>query len=78
MKKLLLLFLFVLHFNLLAVNLNTASLQELKSLNGIGEKTAKAIIEYRKSHKFKTVDEIMHIRGIGKKKFEKIRGELSV
>ena len=76
MKKLILLFLFAL--NLFAVNINTASIKELQTLNGIGESTAKAIIAYRKAHKFKSINDIMNVRGIGKKKFEKIKGELSI
>ena len=76
MRKLLLLFLLV--ANLFAVNINTASLKELQTLHGIGERTAKAIIEYRKAHKFKDINELMNVRGIGKKKFNRIKDELSI
>jgi len=63
---------------LFALNINTASQSELESLNGIGEKTAKAIIEYRKEHKFTAIEEIQHVKGIGEKRFEKIKAELSI
>ncbi len=48
MKKLLFLFFALTAFLFGAVNINTATLKELKSLNGIGEAKAKAILEYRK------------------------------
>ncbi|EOH2901714.1 ComEA family DNA-binding protein, partial [Campylobacter jejuni] len=47
MKKLLFLFFTLTAFLFGAVNINTATLKELKSLNGIGEAKAKAILEYR-------------------------------
>ncbi|UKI15606.1 MAG: helix-hairpin-helix domain-containing protein [Ruminococcus sp.] len=55
------------------VNINTASAEELMSLNGIGEKTAEAIIEYRKSTPFEKPEEIMNVKGIGEKKYENIK-----
>lgn len=53
------------------VNINTASAEELMSLNGIGEKTAEAIIEYRKSTPFEKPEEIMNVKGIGGEKVRK-------
>ena len=61
-----------------AVNLNTASLKELTALPGIGESTAQKIIDYRNEHGFKDTRELMNIKGIGQKKFDKIKEELSV
>lgn len=61
-----------------AVNLNTATVKELSTLPGIGESTAAKILEYRKEHKFKDAREIMNIKGIGEKKYDKIRSELHV
>ena len=53
------------------VNINTATVEELKTLKGVGEKKAEAIIEYRKKNgSFKTKEDLMKGRGIGKKLFE--------
>ena len=53
------------------VNINTATVEELKTLKGDGEKKAEAIIEYRKKNgSFKTKEDLMKVRGIGKKLFE--------
>lgn len=63
---------------LFAVNLNTASAEELSSLKGIGTSTASKIIAYRKEHKFTSVEDIMNVKGIGQKKFDSIKKDLSV
>jgi len=63
---------------LFAVNLNTASAEELSALKGIGESTAKKIVQYRTEHKFNSVDELMKVKGIGQKKFDTIKKDLSV
>ena len=77
MKQLLILL--VLMVSLFAkVNINTANINELESLKGIGKAKAETIIEYRKQHKFKKIEDIMKIKGIGKKLFEKIKNEISV
>lgn len=60
------------------VNINTASAEELMSLNGIGEKTAEAIIEYRKSTPFEKPEEIMNVKGIGEKKYENIKNSICI
>ena len=53
------------------VNINTATVEELKTLKGVGEKKAEAIIEYRKKNRsFQTKEDLMKVRGIGKKLFE--------
>ena len=53
------------------VNINTATVEDLKTLKGVGEKKAEAIIEYRKKNgSFKTKEDLMKVRGIGKKLFE--------
>jgi len=59
-----------------AVDINSASKKELSSLKGIGAKKAKAIVAYRKVHCFKSIDEIVKVKGIGKKFLEKNRKNL--
>jgi len=61
------------------VNLNSATAEQLESLPGIGPAMAKLIIEHRtKSGKFTRIEEIMNIKGIGEKKFQKIKDRLTV
>lgn len=61
------------------VNLNTATAEQLESLNGIGPAKAEAIIEYRKKNgNFKTVDDLNNVPGIGDKTMAKLKPELTV
>ena len=60
------------------VNLNTASAKELEALPGVGAKSAQAIIAYRAKAPFKRVDDLVRVKGIGKKKLEKMRPHLTV
>ena len=53
------------------VDLNTASQQELEALPGIGPTIARRIIEGRP---YRTVDDLLRVKGIGEKKLEEIRG----
>lgn len=64
--------------NLSLVNINTASIDELLTLSGIGNSKAEAIIKYRESNKFNTIDDIKNISGIGDSLFEKIKDYISV
>lgn len=62
-----------------AVNLNTATKDELVALPGIGPSKAQAIVDYRNQNgPFKSVDEVRKVRGIGAKLFEQIKPELTI
>ena len=56
------------------IDINTATESELSELPGIGNGIAKRIIEYREEHNgFKRIDEVIMVKGIGIKKYEKIK-----
>ena len=60
------------------VNINTASAEQLTTLPGVGPKLAARILDYRqKSGTFKSVSELMNVRGIGEKNLKKIEQYLS-
>lgn len=61
------------------VNINTAGLEELSSLPGIGETLSGAIISYRdKNGPFKSIGEIMNVEGVGPGIYEQIRELITV
>ena len=61
------------------VNINTATVQELTALPGIGQVKAEAIVKYREANgSFKSVDDLTKVKGIGPKMLDKIRDEISV
>jgi len=61
------------------INLNTATIDELKTLNGIGEKKAESIIRYREEKGlFKTIDDLKNVDGIGEKTFENLKSSLTI
>lgn len=60
------------------VNLNTASQQQLDQLPGVGEKAAKRIMEYRAKTPFTKTEELVRVKGFGKKKYEKLKPHLAI
>ena len=61
------------------VNLNTATVTQIATLPGIGEKAAQRIIEYReKNGGFKKIEELMNVKGIGEKSFLKLKPLITV
>lgn len=60
------------------ININTASLEELQTLSGIGPKTAEKIINHRQEKKFEKIEDIQNVSGIGEKTFEDIKENIRV
>ena len=61
------------------VNVNTATAEQFAALPGVGVKLGARIVEYRQKSggNFKTVDELMNVKGIGEKNFAKIQAHLT-
>lgn len=61
------------------ININTAEIAELEEIPGVGESTAQKIIEYRKQNgKFKNIEDIKNVSGIGDSKFENMKDKICV
>ena len=61
------------------ININTAEQSELEEIPGVGKATAQKIIEYRKTNgKFKSIDDIKNVSGIGDSKFENMKEKICV
>lgn len=61
------------------ININTATQEELENLSGIGVSTAKKIVDYRKQFgRFKNIEEIKKVNGIGEAKFKKIKEFITI
>ena len=60
------------------ININTAEKVQLITLKGVGDKIADRIIEHRKAHPFKKIEDLMNVKGIGQKVFDKNKDLISV
>jgi competence protein ComEA len=61
------------------IDLNTASIVQLDALPGIGPATAQAIVDYRTQHgRYRSVDDLLNVRGIGPAKLDQIRALVRV
>lgn len=60
------------------ISINNATLEELTTLNGIGEKMANKIIEYRTSNSFQQIEDIKNVSGIGESLYEKIKDSITI
>ncbi len=61
------------------INVNTASYEELQTLNGVGASTAAAIINYREQvGEFKSLNALLDVKGIGEKKLAKLSEQLTI
>ncbi|WP_239421754.1 helix-hairpin-helix domain-containing protein [Bacillus sp. CGMCC 1.16541] len=61
------------------ININTATEQELQTLNGIGPSKAASIVSYREENGlFKSIEELTNVSGIGEKSFEQLKDQVTV
>jgi len=59
------------------ININSADLNELTKIPGVGEKTAQKILDYRANNSFSSIEDIKNVPGIGDKKFESMKDYIS-
>ena len=64
--------------NLNLININTADVYTLMTLNGIGEVLANNIIEYRSKNLFRSIEEIKNVKGVGNYIYEKIKNYITI
>lgn len=77
--KLWFILLLVINISFAAVNINTATIEELQKVKGIGPAKAQAIVEYRNTHgAFKSTDELIKIKGFGTKSVAKLESQLDI
>ena len=61
------------------ISINAGTVEELKSLDGIGQTKAEAIVDYRKEHgKFKNIEDVKNVKGIGNATFKKIEDRITL
>ncbi|XWN36956.1 MAG: helix-hairpin-helix domain-containing protein [Balneola sp.] len=66
-------------FSKLMVNINTAGIEELKKLKGIGETYAQRIVDYREENgEFKMIEELLNVKGIGEKRLQDIKAFITL
>lgn len=79
MIKILTLFLLLTTLLFSAININRANSAQLQTLNGIGPVKSQEIVKYRKLHGgFKTVDELVNVKGIGSQTLKKMRSQVTI
>ena len=67
------------HGSWLISGYNTASKEELLTLNGIGDVRAQAILKYREEHgEFRSIEELMEVEGIKKGTFQKLKDQIKI
>ena len=59
-----------------AINVQTASKDELMCIKGIGEKKADTVMKYRKSHKLKSADDLLEVKGFGKALVKNVKNDI--
>ncbi|HET6814404.1 MAG TPA: ComEA family DNA-binding protein, partial [Actinomycetota bacterium] len=60
------------------LDLNTATVEQLDTLPGVGEVTAGRIVAYRAAHPFTSVDELLEVPGIGQRRFDQLKDLVTV
>ncbi len=60
------------------ININTATEQQLATLPGIGPALATRVTTFRKDHPFQKIEDLMQVKGIGQKVFDKIKAFITV
>ena len=73
-KKIIIAMLVLSTYLVAAINVQTASKEELMSISGIGKKKADAIMKYRKTNKLKSADDLLKVDGIGKGIVKNVKG----
>jgi len=79
MVKIIALLMLMVSFVFAVVNINKANSAQLQTLNGIGPSKAEEIMKYRRAHGgFKTVDELVNVKGIGPKTLQNMKTQVSI
>ena len=60
------------------INLNTATMEQLQELPGVGPVTAQRIVDYRENSPFSAPEDLMEVKGIGQKTFAKLKDLVTV